>query len=125
MPSPYKVILVFQEQTGTTKVFGGNKTVVYKGDDVPGNFLLQDVDNEKVMRLPQDPRIPNEKWQLIDAIFVTPPTDVKSIQIHKWGEPTPILIMPGTNTPTSVIRQFQMIDVFYDPNTDLSFKQLG
>jgi len=125
MPSPYKVVLVFQEYAGISKVYGGNKTVVLRGDDVPGNFLVIDANNEKVFKLPLDLNIPNQKWQLIDVIFTSQPTDTKSIQIYRGGDPTPILIVPNANAPTSVIRQFQMIEVFYDPNADLTFKQLS
>jgi len=123
-PTPYKMILVFQELTGMQKVYGGFKTYTYNGDDVLGNFLLQVVNSEKVMKLPDDPKIPDEKWQLIDVIFTSQPTDVKSIQIYKGGEPTPIFIVPGANTPITVLRQFQMIEVFFNPNADLSFKQV-
>jgi len=124
MPTPYKMILVFQELSGMRKVYGGFKTYVYNGDDVGGNFLLQVVNNEKVMKLPDDPKIEDEKWQLIDVIFTSQPTDVKSIQIYKGGEPTPIFIVPGANTPVTVLRQFQMIEAFFNPNADLSFKQI-
>jgi len=123
-PTPYKMILVFQEIAGLSKVYGGFKTVVYNGDDVPGNFLLQVANSEKVMKLPDDPKIQDEKWQLIDVIFTSQPTDVKAIQIYKGGETTPIFIIPGANTPSTVLRQFQMIEAYYDPNADLSFKQV-
>jgi len=123
-PTPYKMILVFQELSGMQKVYGGFKTFVYNGDDVVGNFLLQESNSEKVMKLPDDPKIPDEKWQLLDVIFTTQPTDTKSIQVYKGGETTPILIIPGANTPTTVIRQFQMVEVFYNPNTDLTLKQV-
>jgi len=123
-PTPYKMILVFQEVAGLSKVYGGFKTFVYNGDDVPGNYLLQVANSEKVMKLPDDPEIQDEKWQLIDVIFTSQPTDVKSIQIYKGGEPTPIFIVPGANTPTTVLRQFQMIEAYYNPNADLSFKQV-
>jgi len=123
-PTPYKMILVFQELQGLSKVYGGFKTFVYNGDDISGNYLLQETNSEKVMKLPDDPKIPDEKWQLVDVIFTSQPTDVKSIQIYKGGEPTPILIVPGANTPTTVLRQFQMIEVFFNPNADLSFKQV-
>jgi len=122
-PTPYKMILVFQELTGMQKVYGGFKTYTYNGDDVLGNFLTQVSNNEKVMKLPDDPKIPDEKWQLIDVIFTSQPTDIKSIQIYKGGEPTPILIIPGANTPQTVLRQFQMIEIFFDPNADLTLKQ--
>jgi len=124
-PTPYKMILVFQEYSGIQKVYGGFKTFVYNGDDVPGNYLLQVSNSEKVMKLPDDPKIPNEKWQLIDVIFTSQPTDVKSIQIYKGGEPTPIFIVPGVNSPQTVLRQFQMVEVFFDSNSDLTFKQLN
>jgi len=123
--TPYKVILVFQELAGMQKVYGGWKTCAYNGDDVPGNYLLQVSNSEKVMKLPDDPKIPDEKWQLIDVIFTTQPSDVKSIQIYKGGEPTPIFIIPGANTPQTVLRQFQMVEVFFDSNADLTFKQLS
>jgi len=122
--TPYKMILVFQELQGLSKVYGGFKTYVYNGDDVPGNYLLQVSNSEKVMKLPDDPKIQDEKWQLIDVIFTSQPTDTKSIQIFKGGEPTPILIVPGANTPATVLRQFQMIEVYFDPNADLALKQL-
>jgi len=122
--APYRVILVFQELTGTSKVYGGFKTFVYNGDDVIGNFLTQEANGEKVMKIPDDPKIPDEKWQLLDVIFTTQPADVKSIQIFKGGEPTPIFIIPGANTPTTVMRQFQMIEAYYDPNADLTLKQV-
>jgi len=124
-PTPYKMILVFQELTGMQKVYGGFKTYAYNGDDVLGNFLAQVVNNEKVMKLPDDPKIPDEKWQLIDVIFTSQPTDVKSIQIYKGGEPTPIFIIPGVNSPQTVLRQFQMVEVFFDSNSDLTFKQMN
>jgi len=123
--TPYKVILVFQELAGMQKVYGGWKTYVYNGDDVPGNYLLQVSNNEKVMKLPDDSKILDEKWQLVDVIFTSQPTDTKSLQIYKGGEPTPIFIIPGANTPQTVLRQFQMIEVYFDPNTDLTLKQLG
>jgi len=124
-PTPYKMILVFQELAGMQKVYGGFKTYTYNGDDVPGNFLTLVANNEKVMKLPDDPRIPDEKWQLIDVIFTSQPTDVKSIQIYKGGEQTPIFIVPGVNSPQTVLRQFQMVEVFFDSNSDLTFKQLS
>jgi len=120
----YKVILVFQEFAGTQKVYGGFKTFAYNGDDVPGNFLTLEANNEKVIKLPEDSKIPNEKWQLIDVIFTAMPASIKSIQIYKGGDPTPIFIIPGANAPTTVLRQFQMVEVFFDHNEDLSFKQL-
>jgi len=123
-PTPYKMILVFQEISGMQKVYGGFKTFVYNGDDVSGNYLLQESNSEKVMKLPDDPKIQDEKWQLIDVIFTSQPTDTKSIQIFKAGEPTPIFIIPGANTPATVLRQFQMIEVLFNPNADLSFKQV-
>jgi len=122
--TPYKMILVFQEISGMQKVYGGFKTVVYNGDDVPGNYLLQEANSEKVVKLPDDPKIQDEKWQLIDVIFTSQPTEVKSVQIYKGGEPTPIFVVPGANTPTTVLRQFQMIEVYFNPNADLSFKQV-
>jgi len=124
MPTPYKMILVFQELSGLQKVYGGFKTFVYNGDDVAGNFLTQAVNSERVLKLPDDRKIANERWQLLDVIFTNQPTDIKQIQIYKGGESTPIFIIPGANTPTTVIRQFQMIEVYFDPNADLSFKQV-
>jgi len=118
------MIMTFQEIAGTQKVLGGFKTFVYNGNDIPGDFLTQESNGEKVMKMPDDPKIPDERWQLIDVIFTTQPTDAKSIQIFKAGEPTPIFVIPGANTPITVLRQFQMIEVYFDPNADLSLKQV-
>jgi len=122
--TPYKMILVFQEISGMQKVYGGFKTFVYNGDDVPGNFMTQEANSEKVMKIPDDPKIQDEKWQLIDVIFTSSPTETKFVQVYKGGETTPVFIIPGANTPVTVLRQFQMIELYYNPNADLSFKQV-
>jgi len=122
--TPYKMILTFQEIAGTQKVLGGFKSFVYNGNDISGDFMTQESNGEKVMKIPNDPKIPDEKYQLIDVVFVTQPTSISSVQIYKGGEPTPLYILPGNNTPSTVLRQFQIIEAYFNPNADLSFKQI-
>ena len=116
--TPYKIYVVFKNLSTEGKYI----PLLYSAsDEVGANAVLPS--DSTTYTLPSN-SVTDEKevYQLVDAVVIGTFTDTTYANIWMNDQKTEHIIVNGINTPTTVDRQFKIIELFFNEGTSIRLK---
>ena len=116
--TPYKIYIVFKNLSTEGKYI----PLLYSADDVVGANAVLPSDSTTYTLPSNSATDEKEVYQLVDAVVIGTYTDTTYANIWMNDQKTEHIIVNGINTPTTVDRQFKIIELFFNEGTAVRLK---
>ena len=116
--TPYKIYIVFKNLSTEGKYI----PLLYSASDVVGANAVLPSDSTTYTLPSNSATDEKEVYQLVDAVVIGTFTDTTYANIWMNDQKTEHIIVNGINTPTTVDRQFKIIELFFNEGTALRLK---
>jgi len=116
--TPYKIYIVFKNLSTEGKYI----PLLYSANDVVGANAVLPSDSTTYTLPSNSATDEKEVYQLIDAVVIGTYTDTTYANIWMNDQKTEHIIVNGINTPTTVDRQFKIIELFFNEGTAIRLK---
>ena len=116
--TPYKIYIVFQNLSTEGKYI----PLLYSANDVVGANAVLPSDSTTYTLPSNSAADEKEVYQLVDAVVIGTFTDTTYANIWMNDQKTEHIIVNGINTPTTVDRQFKIIELFFNEGTAIRLK---
>jgi len=116
--TPYKIYVVFKNLSTEGKYI----PLLYSANDVVGANAVLPSDSTTYTLPSNSATDEKEVYQLVDAVVIGTYTDTTYANIWMNDQKTEHIIVNGINTPTTVDRQFKIIELFFNEGTAIRLK---
>ena len=116
--TPYKIYVVFKNMSTEGKYI----PLLYSANDVVGANAVLPSDSTTYTLPSNSATDEKEVYQLVDAVVIGTYTDTTYANIWMNDQKTEHIIVNGINTPTTVDRQFKIIELFFNEGTSVRLK---
>jgi len=116
--TPYKIYVVFKNLSTEGKYI----PLLYSASDVVGANAVLPSDSTTYTLPSNSASDEKEVYQLVDAVVIGTYTDTTYANIWMNDQKTEHIIVNGINTPTTVDRQFKIIELFFNEGTAVRLK---
>ena len=116
--TPYKIYVVFKNLSTEGKYI----PLLYSANDVVGANAVLPSDSTTYTLPSNSATDEKEVYQLVDAVVIGTYTDTTYANIWINDQKTEHIIVNGINTPTTVDRQFKIIELFFNEGTAIRLK---
>ena len=116
--TPYKIYVVFKNLSTEGKYI----PLLYSANDVVGANAVLPSDSTTYTLPSSSATDEKEVYQLVDAVVIGTYTDTTYSNIWMNDQKTEHIIVNGINTPTTVNRQFKIIELFFNEGTAVRLK---
>ena len=116
--TPYKIYVVFKNLSTEGKYI----PLLYSANDVVGANAVLPSDSTTYTLPSNSVTDEKEVYQLVDAVVIGTYTDTTYANIWMNDQKTEHIIVNGINTPTTVDRQFKIIELFFNEGTAIRLK---
>ena len=116
--TPYKIYIVFKNLSTEGKYI----PLLYSASDVVGANAILPSDSTTYTLPSNSATDEKEVYQLVDAVVIGTYTDTTYANIWMNDQKTEHIIVNGINTPTTVDRQFKIIELFFNEGTAIRLK---
>ena len=116
--TPYKIYVVFKNLSTEGKYI----PLLYSASDVVGANAVLPSDSTTYTLPSNSATDEKEVYQLVDAVVIGTYTDTTYANIWMNDQKTEHIIVNGINTPTTVDRQFKIIELFFNEGTAVRLK---
>ena len=116
--TPYKIYLVFKDMSTEGKYI----PLLYSASDEVGANAVLPSDSTTYTLPSNSATDEKEVYRLVDAVVIGTYTDTTYANIWMNDQKTEHIIVNGINTPTTVDRQFKIIELFFNEGTSIRLK---
>jgi len=116
--TPYKIYVVFKNMSTEGKYI----PLLYSANDVVGANAVLPSDSTTYTLPSNSATDEKEVYRLVDAVVIGTYTDTTYANIWMNDQKTEHIIVNGINTPTTVDRQFKIIELFFNEGTAVRLK---
>ena len=116
--TPYKIYVVFKNMSTEGKYI----PLLYSAHDVVGANAVLPSDSTTYTLPSNSATDEKEVYRLVDAVVIGTYTDTTYANIWMNDQKTEHIIVNGINTPTTVDRQFKIIELFFNEGTAVRLK---
>ena len=116
--TPYKIYVVFKNLSTEGKYI----PLLYSASDVVGANAVLPSDSTTYTLPSNSATDEKEVYRLVDAVVIGTYTDTTYANIWMNDQKTEHIIVNGINTPTTVDRQFKIIELFFNEGTAVRLK---
>ena len=116
--TPYKIYVVFKNLSTEGKYI----PLLYSASDVVGANAVLPSDSTTYTLPSNSATDEKEVYRLVDAVVIGTFTDTTYANIWMNDQKTEHIIVNGINTPTTVDRQFKIIELFFNEGTAIRLK---
>ena len=116
--TPYKIYVVFKNLSTEGKYI----PLLYSASDEVGTNAVLPSDSTTYTLPSNSASDEKEVYQLVDAVVIGTYTDTTYANIWMNDQKTEHIIVNGINTPTTVDRQFKIIELFFNEGTSIRLK---
>jgi len=116
--TPYKIYVVFKNMSTEGKYI----PLLYSANDEVGANAVLPSDSTTYTLPSSSATDEKEVYQLVDAVVIGTYTDTTYANIWMNDQKTEHIIVNGINTPTTVDRQFKIIELFFNEGTSIRLK---
>ena len=116
--TPYKIYVVFKNMSTEGKYI----PLLYSANDVVGANAVLPSDSTTYTLPSNSATDEKEVYQLVDVVVIGTFTDTTYANIWMNDQKTEHIIINGINTPTTVDRQFKIIELFFNEGTAVRLK---
>ena len=116
--TPYKIYVVFKNLSTEGKYI----PLLYSANDVVGANAVLPSDSTTYTLPSNSATDEKEVYKLVDAVVIGTFTDTTYANIWMNDQKTEHIIVNGINTPTTVDRQFKIIELFFNEGTAIRLK---
>ena len=116
--TPYKIYVVFKNMSTEGKYI----PLLYSANDEVGANAVLPSDSTTYTLPSNSATDEKEVYQLVDAVVIGTYTDTTYANIWMNDQKTEHIIVNGINTPTTVDRQFKIIELFFNEGTAVRLK---
>jgi len=116
--TPYKIYVVFKNMSTEGKYI----PLLYSASDVVGANAVLPSDSTTYTLPSNSATDEKEVYRLVDAVVIGTYTDTTYANIWMNDQKTEHIIVNGINTPTTVDRQFKIIELFFNEGTAVRLK---
>ena len=116
--TPYKIYIVFKNLSTEGKYI----PLLYSANDVVGANAVLPSDSTTYTLPTNSASDEKEVYKLVDAVVIGTYTDTTYANIWMNDQKTEHIIVNGINTPTTVDRQFKIIELFFNEGTSIRLK---
>jgi len=116
--TPYKIYVVFKNLSTEGKYI----PLLYSANDVVGANAVLPSDSTTYTLPSNSATDEKEVYRLVDAVVIGTFTDTTYANIWMNDQKTEHIIVNGINTPTTVDRQFKIIELFFNEGTAIRLK---
>ena len=116
--TPYKIYVVFKNLSTEGKYI----PLLYSASDVVGANAVLPSDSTTYTLPSNSATDEKEVYRLVDAVVIGTYTDTTYANIWMNDQKTEHIIVNGINTPTTVDRQFKIIELFFNEGTAMRLK---
>jgi len=116
--TPYKIYIVFKNLSTEGKYI----PLLYSASDEVGANAVLPSDSTTYTLPSNSATDEKEVYQLVDAVVIGTYTDTTYANIWMNDQKTEHIIVNGINTPTTVDRQFKIIELFFNEGTAIRLK---
>ena len=116
--TPYKIYIVFKNLSTEGKYI----PLLYSASDEVGANAVLPSDSTTYTLPSNSATDEKEVYQLVDAVVIGTYTDTTYANIWMNDQKTEHIIVNGINTPTTVDRQFKIIELFFNEGTSIRLK---
>jgi len=116
--TPYKIYVVFKNLSTEGKYI----PLLYSASDEVGANAVLPSDSTTYTLPSNSASDEKEVYQLVDAVVIGTYTDTTYANIWMNDQKTEHIIVNGINTPTTVDRQFKIIELFFNEGTSIRLK---
>jgi len=116
--TPYKIYVVFKNLSTEGKYI----PLLYSASDEVGANAVLPSDSTTYTLPSNSATDEKEVYQLVDAVVIGTYTDTTYANIWMNDQKTEHIIVNGINTPTTVDRQFKIIELFFNEGTSIRLK---
>ena len=116
--TPYKIYVVFKNFSTEGKYI----PLLYSASDVVGANAVLPSDSTTYTLPSNSATDEKEVYKLVDAVVIGTFTDTTYANIWMNDQKTEHIIVNGINTPTTVDRQFKIIELFFNEGTAIRLK---
>ena len=116
--TPYKIYVVFKNLSTEGKYI----PLLYSANDVVGANAVLPSDSTTYTLPSNNATDEKEVYKLVDAVVIGTYTDTTYANIWMNDQKTEHIIVNGINTPTTVDRQFKIIELFFNEGTAIRLK---
>ena len=116
--TPYKIYVVFKNMSTEGKYI----PLLYSASDEVGANAVLPSDSTTYTLPSNSASDEKEVYQLVDAVVIGTYTDTTYANIWMNDQKTEHIIVNGINTPTTVDRQFKIIELFFNEGTSVRLK---
>ena len=116
--TPYKIYVVFKNMSTEGKYI----PLLYSANDVVGANAVLPSDSTTYTLPSSNATDEKEVYRLVDAVVIGAFTDTTYANIWMNDQKTEHIIVNGINTPTTVDRQFKIIELFFNEGTSVRLK---
>jgi len=116
--TPYKIYVVFKNMSTEGKYI----PLLYSANDEVGANAVLPSDSTTYTLPSNSATDEKEVYQLVDAVVIGTYTDTTYANIWMNDQKTEHIIVNGINTPTTVDRQFKIIELFFNEGTSIRLK---
>ena len=116
--TPYKIYIVFKNLSTEGKYI----PLLYSASDEVGANAVLPSDSTTYTLPSNSATDEKEVYRLVDAVVIGTFTDTTYANIWMNDQKTEHIIVNGINTPTTVDRQFKIIELFFNEGTSVRLK---
>ena len=116
--TPYKIYVVFKNMSTEGKYI----PLLYSASDVVGANAVLPSDSTTYTLPSNSASDEKEVYRLVDVVVIGTYTDTTYANIWMNDQKTEHIIVNGINTPTTVDRQFKIIELFFNEGTAIRLK---
>ena len=116
--TPYKIYVVFKNMSTEGKYI----PLLYSASDVVGANAVLPSDSTTYTLPSNSATDEKEVYKLVDVVVICTFTDTTYANIWMNDQKTEHIIVNGINTPTTVDRQFKIIELFFNEGTAVRLK---
>ena len=116
--TPYKIYVVFKNMSTEGKYI----PLLYSANDVVGANAVLPSDSTTYTLPSNSATDEKEVYRLVDVVVIGTYTDTTYANIWMNDQKTEHIIVNGINTPTTVDRQFKIIELFFNEGTAVRLK---
>ena len=116
--TPYKIYVVFKNLSTEGKYI----PLLYSASDVVGANAVLPSDSTTYTLPSNSATDEKEVYRLVDVVVIGTFTDTTYANIWMNDQKTEHIIVNGINTPTTVDRQFKLIELFFNEGTAVRLK---
>ena len=116
--TPYKIYVVFKNMSTEGKYI----PLLYSANDVVGANAVLPSDSTTYTLPSNSATDEKEVYRLVDVVVIGTYTDTTYANIWMNDQKTEHIIVNGINTPTTVDRQFKLIELFFNEGTAVRLK---